>query len=77
VISGNHGHVLVVPLADLDSTVDKSYNIQGEADHSHVVTLTVAQLQEIKAKNTVQDASSVGGSIYFPAHSHLLTITCA
>jgi len=30
-ITGNHGHSLVIPRGDLDSMVDKTYNIQGAA----------------------------------------------
>lgn len=40
-ISSNHGHMLTVPTADLDST---TYGIMGTATHDHSVTLTPAQL---------------------------------
>jgi hypothetical protein len=52
-ISDNHGHVLAIAAADLDSTADKTYDIRGNADHSHNVTFTAAQLAQLKAGNTV------------------------
>src|SRR5499427_7420341 len=71
-ITGNHGHSVTIPAADLDSTVDKTYNIQGTASHNHTITLTPAQLQDIKAMR----AESVMSSTDF-AHSHEVTVNCA
>lgn len=70
-IAGNHGHVLTIATADLDSTVDMSYSIQGTASHTHTVTLTVAQLQAIKGGGTVTVTSSTTLS-----HDHVLTVSC-
>ena len=58
-ISDNHGHMLSVPITDLDSPTAKTYDIQGSAAHSHSVTFTVAQLQMLKAGQTVSVSSSV------------------
>lgn len=71
-ISGNHGHLLTIPAADVDSMVDMTYNIQGSADHNHTVTLTVAQLRMIKAMNSVTVMSSIN-----VAHDHDVTVNCA
>lgn len=57
-ISGNHGHTLSLPITDLDSPTDKTYNIQGGAAHNHTVTFTVAQLALLKAGQTVTVTSS-------------------
>ena len=57
-IAGNHGHVLTIAAADLDSAIDKVYNIQGSAPHNHTVTLTVANLRSLKAGMTVAAFSS-------------------
>lgn len=70
-ISGNHGHVLDIAATDLDSTVDMSYSIQGTADHTHTVMLTVAQLQTLKGGGTVTVTSTTTLS-----HSHTLTVSC-
>lgn len=71
-ISGNHGHVLAVSAADLGSTVDMTYDIQGSADHSHTVTFTAAMLASLKAGNVVSAVSSTT-----LAHNHAINESCA
>ncbi len=70
-IAGNHGHVLTIAAADLDSAIDKVYNIQGSAPHNHTVTLTVANLRSLKAGMTVTAFSSTTD-----AHEHSVSILC-
>jgi len=70
-ISGNHGHALTVPRADLDSTAGITYDIRASADHSHTVTLTAAQLSALKAGQMVTVTSSTTLS-----HNHDVTVTC-
>ena len=72
-ISGNHGHVLSIPVDDADSTVDMVYSIVGAADHNHLVTLTAANFAQIKSKNPVTIISSPGGD----GHIHSVTVNCA
>lgn len=71
-IAGNHGHVLAIPQADLDSTTAKTYNIQGTADHNHTVTFSAADLADLKAGRmvTVQSSTTL-------AHSHTIVEACA
>jgi len=71
VISGNHGHVLAIPAADLDSTTDKSYSIHGTATHDHTVTFTVGLLQMLKNGQTVMATSTETNS-----HSHSVSVSC-
>jgi hypothetical protein len=71
-ISGNHGHTLSIPLADLDSAVDKTYSIAGSSSHDHTVTFTPDQLKQLKAGQTV----TVGSSTTFQ-HAHNVTPSCA
>jgi hypothetical protein len=71
-ILGNHGHSLTIPTADLDSTTDKTYGIQGQSSHPHTVTLTPAQLAQIKAGTAVTVSSSEDAS-----HTHAVTVNCA
>jgi hypothetical protein len=71
-IAANHGHVLAIATADLDATVDRVYDIQGSATHTHSVTLTVANLQALKAGMTVVVVSSTTA-----AHEHSVSILCA
>ena len=73
-ISNNHGHALVIPAADVDSMVSLTYGIRGTGDHEHTMTLTPAQLAQIKAKTAVTVTSSQGSS---DLHTHLLTVNCA
>jgi len=72
-ISANHDHALVIPATDLDSNVAIVYGIQGNADHTHLVTLSAAQLAQIKAKTAVTVLSSMGGD----GHTHSVTVNCA
>lgn len=70
-IQDNHGHVLTIPIADLDSTTPRTYSIQGSADHSHNVTFSVAQLAQLKAGQIVSVMSTVTLS-----HSHAIDERC-
>jgi len=71
-IAGNHGHVLTIATADLDSATDKAYDIQGSADHTHTVTLTVANLRALKAGTMVTVLTSTTLS-----HDHSVSVQCA
>ena len=70
-ISLNHGHALLIASFDMDSIVDMTYSIRGSADHDHAVTLTVAQLRQLKASESVTAMASVSA-----AHLHVMTVTC-
>ncbi len=70
-IAANHGHVLAIATAELDSTTDKVYDIQGSADHAHNVTLTVANLRALKAGTPVTVLTSIT-----LAHQHSISIQC-
>ena len=67
-IAGNHGHSLAIPRADLDSPTDKTYAFTG-SDHSHNVTFTPAQLQQLKGGATVI-VTSTSGSGSYGVHTH-------
>jgi hypothetical protein len=71
-ISDNHGHVLAIATADLDSTTDKTYDIQGSAGHTHSVTFSAAQLAQLKAGNAVSVSSSMALN-----HDHSIGERCA
>jgi len=75
-ISSNHGHMLTVPTADLDSTTAKTYGIMGTATHDHSVTLTPAQLAQLKAGQSVTVTSTVTNAAGFGSHSHDVTVSC-
>jgi len=71
--SGNHGHALVVPAADLDSLTDKSYSIQGTASHDHPFTLTAANLARLKAGQAILVVTT---GVAFE-HTHDVSGSCA
>lgn len=71
-ISGNHGHSLSIPRADLDSTVSRSYSILGTAGHDHTITLSATQLSQLKAGTAVTVTSTTDS-----AHDHSVSVTCA
>lgn len=75
-ITGNHGHVLTVQIADLSSATAKTYSIMGSATHDHSLTLTAADLAQLKSGGTVTVVSSVTDAPGFGAHSHGVTVTC-
>lgn len=71
-ISLNHGHVLSIQASDLTGGRDRTYNIQGSADHSHSVTITAAQFTMLMAGATVTATSTLGGG-----HTHDTSTQCA
>jgi hypothetical protein len=71
---GNHGHVLSIPIEDLDSDTDKTYGVQGSAPHNHALTLTAAQLAELKAGRAIAVTTGIGGA---EPHTHGVSGTCA
>jgi len=68
-----HGHTMTVAVADVNSTVDKSYDITGTANHSHSVTLTAQQLAQLKAGTAVSVTSTAGGT---DGHTHAVAVNC-
>ena len=70
-IQGNHGHTLVVSLADVNAAVDKTYDITGTSAHAHMVTITAADFAMIKAGTTRMVVSTTGGS-----HTHPVSVMC-
>ena len=74
-IANNHvhaPHALVVPAADIQAGVDKTYDIMGAATHTHQVTVTAAQFAMLQAGGTVMSTSTET-----LAHTHVCTISCA
>ena len=72
--SDNHGHALAIPDADLDSVSAKTYSIRGTALHDHEVTLSPAQLAQLKARQGISVTSTMAG---LTAHTHTMTATCS
>jgi hypothetical protein len=73
----NHGHVLTVSVADINAGVDKTYNIQGSADHPHFVTLTAADFAALKQNMQTRENTTTNVSATFGTHSHAIDVACA
>jgi hypothetical protein len=71
-IAMNHGHVLTVAKEDVVAGVDKTYDIQGTATHTHSVTVTAAMFTMLKGNMAASLTSTTNAM-----HSHGVTITCA
>ncbi len=71
-IAANHGHVLMVPAADVTAAADKSYSIMGTATHNHTVMVTAANFATLKGRGTLTLTSSDSGG-----HNHMITVMCA
>jgi len=71
-IGGNHGHVLTVSKADIAAGVVKTYDITGQADHTHHVTISAGNFATLTSNMTVSTHSTTDES-----HSHSITIMCA
>lgn len=71
VIGANHGHTLVVSLAEVQAGVEVVYNIQGGSMHPHSVTLTAEHFTMLQQGMAVMVDSSVDAM-----HSHQIMVTC-
>ncbi|PHS10050.1 MAG: hypothetical protein COA88_03200 [Kordia sp.] len=71
-ISSNHGHSLVVSVADVQSGAEKTYTIQGSSGHDHSVTLTAANFTALGNGQSLGVTSTAGGG-----HTHSVTVICA
>lgn len=72
-ISANHGHVLVIPMADVLARAEKTYDIRGTAAHTHLVTISAAQFQALET--SMMEATAV--TTVVDAHSHTVVVMCA
>jgi len=71
-ITGNHGHTLTVPAADISAGAAKTYNIDGAAGHPHTIDLSAADMTTLAGGASVTVTSSND-----LAHTHNVTVVCA
>jgi hypothetical protein len=69
-ISSNHGHKASITSAQLATGSALLLNIQGDADHAHMVELTAAELIRIKSQEVVSKECTSEG-----AHTHMVTFS--
>ncbi len=78
-ISSNHGHVLTIAKADLDSLTAKTYDLSaGSLDsHVHTVTYSPAQLATLKGGGSVTVTAPSPATVpsYWMAHTHTVMTT--
>lgn len=71
IIQSNHGHTLEVPMADVAAGAARTYDITGSGDHSHMVTISAAQMSMLAANSSIQVTSTSGA-----AHTHTINVNC-
>ena len=75
VISANHGHVAVVTTAQMTAGSALSLSIQGTAAHNHSLSLSQADLQMLRNRQSVTHDSTSDPSNTFGLHLHTVTFT--
>ena len=70
-IGTNHGHEMVVPLADVEAGVEVVSDIQGGSPHPHSVTVTADDFAALAAGMTVMVTSSMDSG-----HTHEVSLVC-
>src|SRR5688572_21960467 len=54
-----HGpHALVVPSADVTAGIEKTYDIMGQAQHTHTIVVTAAQFTMLQGGGTIMATST-------------------
>jgi hypothetical protein len=70
-ISDNHRHVLVVSKAEVMTATAHTYDITGQADHGHMVTISASAFAMLAANQSVMTVSTTGAN-----HTHNITVSC-
>jgi hypothetical protein len=68
--SGKDEHEIVITAADMDAKVEKTYDIQGLAGHTHEVTLSTADFEKLLKGGPVTHRTTRD-----PDDAHLHTVT--
>ena len=71
-ITNNHGHVLVIPVADIAAGVERTYDIMGTSLHTHSVTITAEQFAMLQTNRSIMVTTSTTDS-----HTHGIEVLCA
>ena len=71
IIGRNHGHEMVVSLADITAGIEKTYMIRGIADHGHAVTLTSEHFTALRTGATLNLTSTTDS-----VHDHMIIVSC-
>ena len=71
----NHGHALSIPKEDIAAAKEKTYSIQGTADHSHEITVTPQDFTALKNVNATRIVDTY--STTENDHRHSVLVFCA
>lgn len=71
IIPYNHGHTFTIPADDIAAGAARTYDITGDADHSHTVAITAAEMANLAGNGSLQVMSSIGAT-----HSHMIDVRC-
>lgn len=69
--TGKDEHEIVIPAADLASTSDRTYDVQGIAGHTHQLTITAADFEKLRKGGPVTRQTSRLGD---DSHMHQVTV---
>ena len=69
-IEGNHGHMVTIPIADVNAGAAMTYTLTG-GGHDHSLAITANQFTQIKNGQTLNITSGTGNG-----HTHMVTIMC-
>ena len=72
-VSANHGHEATVSSAELTAGNAVTRDIRGSADHPHIVSLSAAEIVQIRDGQRVTTTSTTDASAAFGIHSHVVT----
>lgn len=70
-ISKNHGHKLIISVDDITFGEQRRYDITGDADHHHVVDITVDNFEQLSSGEALELDSS-----HDVGHIHMIKISC-
>jgi len=76
-ISANHNHSAMITGAQITAANAIVLNIQGTAAHAHTVSISQADLMQLKNRQSVERDSTTDLSNTFGLHSHMVTFTPA
>jgi hypothetical protein len=71
VVGRNHGHVLVVPDADVLAATERSYSIRGSSDHDHQLLVTSEEFRALGLGEVLRKKTEFGGG-----HRHRVLVRC-
>jgi hypothetical protein len=70
-IESNHGHMITIPIADVNAGAAMTYTLSTGNGHTHTLAVNANQFTMIKNGQTLNITSSSASG-----HTHMVTIMC-